>query len=165
MRAPTPHGFALKTYAAQDFSSSHVFCFCAPDETALKQWACRLRLAKYGIGLLHDYQMAKERVNSNLKGETQIPNNIIELKKVMRQSSVDCARPYTVQTPRRQASAGNLNAIKPMSTPQMGQQRIASLTPQPTTAVLRHPPFETSMNGNGYKHHSTGAPSQHFYIR
>lgn len=165
MRAPTPHGFALKTYAAQDFSSSHVFCFCAPDEAALKQWACRLRLAKYGISLLRDYQIAKERMNTHLGSDTRMPNSTIELKKVMRQSSVDYARPYTVQTPRRQASAGNLNAIKPMCTPQTGQQRVASLTPQPTSVVLRHSPFETSINGNDYKHHSTGVPPQHFYIR
>ncbi|KAM7541216.1 hypothetical protein Aperf_G00000022666 [Anoplocephala perfoliata] len=170
MRAPTPHGFALKTYAAQEFSSSHVFCFCAPDENALRQWACRLRLAKFGISLLHDYQIAKERVSRSINGETPMPNAINELKKVMRQSSVDCVRPSPFHTPRRQASAGNINAVKPMARIPLNQspivkQRFVSLTPQPTTTVLRHPPFDSPVHNEYVKHHSTGAPSQHFYIR
>ncbi|KAL5112690.1 Abnormal cell migration protein 10 [Taenia crassiceps] len=174
MRAPTPHGFALKTYAAQDFSSSHVFCFCAPDENALKQWACRLRLAKYGVSLLRDYQVAQERVNRCLNAGLQTQKTAAEPKHLTRQSSVEWARSSSFhalqpQLPRRQALGVNLNAVNQvtaariMTPPPLAQQRIAPQTQQTTTA-LRRPP--DSPLHNGYvKHHSTGAPSQHFYIR
>ncbi|KAL5962000.1 Abnormal cell migration protein 10 [Taenia solium] len=199
MRAPTPHGFALKTYAAQDFSSSHVFCFCAPDENALRQWACRLRLAKVwdflqcfcpfdpgrlhmsvvmihmnGISLLRDYQVAQERVNRRLNAGPQTQNTAAEPKQLTRQSSVEWARSSSFQAlqlplPRRQAPGVNLNAVNQVTTarmmtpPPLAQQRIAPQTPLPTT-TLRRPP--DSPLHNGYvKHHSAGAPSQHFYIR
>ncbi|KAH9285777.1 Abnormal cell migration protein 10 [Echinococcus granulosus] len=174
MRAPTPHGFALKTYAAQDFSSSHVFCFCAPDENALKQWACRLRLAKYGISLLRDYQIAKERVSRCLSGDPQTQKTVAEIKQLTRQSSVEWARSSSLQAlqpplPRPQAPGVNLNPVNQVTTartmtpPPLVQQRITPRTPQSTTTLRRPPDL---LFRNGYvKHHSTGAPSQHFYIR
>ncbi|EUB64951.1 Abnormal cell migration protein [Echinococcus granulosus] len=174
MRAPTPHGFALKTYAAQDFSSSHVFCFCAPDENALKQWACRLRLAKYGISLLRDYQIAKERVSRCLSGDPQTQKTVAEIKQLTRQSSVEWARSSSLQAlqpplPRPQAPGVNLNPVNQVTTartmtpPPLVQQRITPRTPKSTTTLRRPPDL---LFRNGYvKHHSTGAPSQHFYIR
>ncbi|VDM32858.1 unnamed protein product [Hydatigera taeniaeformis] len=195
MRAPTPHGFALKTYAAQDFSSSHVFCFCAPDENALKQWACRLRLAKvrnsllslrshdtdrsqisttkfytYGIGLLRDYQVAKERVSRGLDAGLQAQKRVTESK----QSSMERARSSSFQAlqpplQRLQGSGINLGATNQvtrpltMTPPPSAQQRIAPRTPQPPT-TRRRPPDSPLHNGCT-KHNSTGATSQHFYIR
>ncbi|CDS40331.1 Ras associated and pleckstrin y [Echinococcus multilocularis] len=174
MRAPTPHGFALKTYAAQDFSSSHVFCFCAPDEKALKQWACRLRLAKYGISLLRDYQIAKERVSRCLSGDPQTQKTVAEIKQLTRQSSVEWTRSSSFQAlqpplPRPQAPGVNPNPVNQVTTARtitplpLVQQCIIPRTPQSATTLRRPPDL---LFRNGYvKHHSTGAPSQHFYIR
>ncbi|CAH8858252.1 unnamed protein product [Trichobilharzia szidati] len=74
MRAPTPHGFAFKPYSAQDPASTHVFCFCATDEKALRHWICRLRIAKYGRQLLTDYHMAISRVHQLISLQTQLPH-------------------------------------------------------------------------------------------
>ncbi|CAH8569569.1 unnamed protein product [Schistosoma margrebowiei] len=75
MRAPTPHGFAFKPYSAQDPSSTHVFCFCATDEKALRHWVSRLRVAKYGRQLLTDYHMALSRVHQLISLRTQLSIN------------------------------------------------------------------------------------------
>ncbi|KAH8870669.1 Ras-associated and pleckstrin homology domains-containing protein 1 [Schistosoma japonicum] len=75
MRAPTPHGFAFKPYSAQDPSSTHVFCFCATDEKALRHWISRLRIAKYGRQLLTDYHMALSRVHQLISLRNQLSNN------------------------------------------------------------------------------------------
>ncbi|CAH8516363.1 unnamed protein product [Schistosoma turkestanicum] len=75
MRAPTPHGFAFKPYSAQDPSSTHVFCFCATDEKALRHWISRLRIAKYGRQLLTDYHMALSRVHQLISLRNQLSIN------------------------------------------------------------------------------------------
>ncbi|VDP72901.1 unnamed protein product [Echinostoma caproni] len=56
----------LNPYSAQDPASTHVFCFCATDETALRNWVARLRIAKYGRQLFLDYQSALARVQRQL---------------------------------------------------------------------------------------------------
>ncbi|VDD76382.1 unnamed protein product [Mesocestoides corti] len=134
MRAPTPHGFALK----------------------------------YGTGLLQDYQTAKNRVSGGREG--QITKATTDLKKLGRTSSLEHARSAidnAFQTPqlltRRQASAGNLNTTK--FTPPIPQQRVASLTPQPNLSTIFKHPLDLSLQNGGIKHHSTGAQSQHVYIR
>ncbi|CAH8541591.1 unnamed protein product [Dicrocoelium dendriticum] len=62
LRAPTPHGFAFKPYSAQDPTSMNVFCFCATDDGAMRQWVCRLRIAKHGRQLYTNYQNSLQRV-------------------------------------------------------------------------------------------------------
>ncbi|KAL7062339.1 hypothetical protein AAHC03_01653 [Spirometra sp. Aus1] len=135
MRAPTPHGFALKTYAAQDFSSTHVFCFCASDEAALRQWVCRLRIAMLGRRLLSDYEEAMRRISSRVQADSQQTG----YKTLTRKSPLECRRTskhtgYSVspqRMPKRQVSTGSLNSspvIKMPMTQQMPHSQHHSFT-------------------------------------
>ncbi|TGZ62486.1 hypothetical protein CRM22_007419 [Opisthorchis felineus] len=76
LRAPTPHGFAFKPYSAQDPASTHVFCFCATDEKALRHWVCRLRIAKFGRQLFVDYQNAVARIQRQLAMTYGVPTGL-----------------------------------------------------------------------------------------
>uniref|UniRef100_A0A183SBT5 PH domain-containing protein n=1 Tax=Schistocephalus solidus TaxID=70667 RepID=A0A183SBT5_SCHSO len=125
----------FQTYAAQDFSSTHVFCFCASDEAALRQWVCRLRIAMLGRRLLSDYEEAVRRISSR----TQANSQQASYKTLTRKSPIECRRAskHTVYSaspqrmPKRQVSTGSLNSspvIKMPLSQQMPHSQQLSFT-------------------------------------
>ncbi|OON13533.1 hypothetical protein X801_10693, partial [Opisthorchis viverrini] len=63
-------------YSAQDPASTHVFCFCATDEKALRHWVCRLRIAKFGRQLFVDYQNAMARIQRQIAMTYGVPTGL-----------------------------------------------------------------------------------------
>ena len=131
------------------------------------------------MNLLQDYQVAKERISKVFGRESRAQINTIEVKSMTQQSFHEFTQSSPTETPlpKHQASVNNSLIIKqttgdgamtscPSLPHTVSHQRIVSLTPQPTGARLRRPFESASALPNRYmRHHSTGAPPQHFYIR
>ncbi|KAF6767825.1 hypothetical protein AHF37_07586 [Paragonimus kellicotti] len=121
LRAPTPHGFAFKPYSAQDTTSKHVFCFCATDEKALRNWICRLRIAKFGRQLFTNYQNALTRVQRQIAIRHAPPAGLYNMNGslsayIQRKSSFDILTSSTSTvaiTPAESASSLTLNTGSP----------------------------------------------------
>ncbi|KAF5404228.1 hypothetical protein PHET_02333 [Paragonimus heterotremus] len=121
LRAPTPHGFAFKPYSAQDTTSKHVFCFCATDEKALRNWICRLRIAKFGRQLFINYQNALARVQRQIAIRHAPPAGLYNMNGslsayIQRKSSFDILTSSTSTvaiTPAESASSLTLNTGSP----------------------------------------------------
>ncbi|KAA3678910.1 uncharacterized protein DEA37_0015129 [Paragonimus westermani] len=121
LRAPTPHGFAFKPYSAQDPTSKHVFCFCATDEKALRNWICRLRIAKFGRQLFTNYQNAMARVQRQIAVRHVPPGGLYNMNGslsayIQRKSSFDIltsSNSTIAMTPAESASSLTLNTGSP----------------------------------------------------
>ncbi|KAF8571301.1 hypothetical protein P879_02127 [Paragonimus westermani] len=121
LRAPTPHGFAFKPYSAQDPTSKHVFCFCATDEKALRNWICRLRIAKFGRQLFTNYQNVMARVQRQIAIRHAPPGGLYNMNGslsayIQRKSSFDILTSSTstiAMTPAESASSLTLNTGSP----------------------------------------------------